>query len=440
MKAYPEYKPSGIDWLDKIPSHWDSMPLKYTVKNQETDFIDGDWIESPFITETGVRYLTSGNVGPGFYKEQGNGFISNETFDKLNCIEVLPGDLLISRLNEPIARTCEVPELGYKIVTCVDNVIYRPISDIFSRRFMMYHLNSEPFWFNASGLSSGATMKRISRSKLGNIKVIVPPLKEQEVIAAYLDDVTGKVDALIAEKQKQVEDLRKYRTSLITETVTRGLNPTTPIRQTNSEWYPNIPYNWNVEKFKYQASVKANLVHPEDYTKHPQISPDSIEKNTGRLLGYRSVEESGIISDNHLFFKGQIIYSKIRPNLNKVIIAPFDGLCSADMYPIETSNNVRYFQYLMLSNPFVSQVSVVIQDRVKMPKINQVELGEIFIVVPPISEQQEIADYLDKKTTKIDSLVEELEAQLTDLATYKQAVITEAVTGKVDVRDWTPKS
>lgn len=134
------------------------------------------------------------------------------------------------------------------------------------------------------------------------------------------------------------------------------------------------------------------------------------------------------------------IYSKIRPNLNKVIIAPFDGLCSADMYPIETSNNVRYFQYLMLSNPFVSQVSVVIQDRVKMPKINQVELGEIFIVVPPISEQQEIADYLDKKTTKIDSLVEELEAQLTDLATYKQAVITEAVTGKVDVRDWTPKS
>lgn len=280
----------------------------------------------------------------------------------------------------------------------------------------------------------------ISAKEFRNFKLLVPPVNEQKAIARYLDVVTAKVDALMSEKRAQVEDLWKYRTSLITETVTRGLNPTTPIRQTNSEWYPNIPYNWNIEKFKYQASIKANLVHPEDYTQHPQISPDSIEKNTGRLLGYMSVEESGIISDNHLFFKGQIIYSKIRPNLNKVIIAPFDGLCSADMYPIETSNNVRYFQYLMLSNPFVSQVSVVIQDRVKMPKINQVELGEIFIVVPPISEQQEIADYLDEKTEKIDSLVEELEAQLKDLATYKQAVITEAVTGKVDVRDWKPNN
>ena len=244
----------------------------------------------------------------------------------------------------------------------------------------------------------------------------------------------------MAEKRAQVEDLRKYRTSLITETVTRGLNPNVPIKQTNSEWFPNIPTNWSIEKFKYQATVKANLVHPTDYIQHPQISPDSIEKNTGRLLGYKSVEEAGIISDNHLFYKGQIIYSKIRPNLNKVIIAPFNGLCSADMYPIETLNNVRYFQYLMLSNPFVSQVSVVIQDRVKMPKINQVELGEILILVPPISEQQQIADYLDEKTAKIDSLVEELEAQIGDLATYRQAVITEAVTGKIDVREWSNPS
>ena len=262
MKAYPEYKSSGIDWLGEIPRHWDSMPLKYTVKNQETDFIDGDWIESPFITETGVRYLTSGNVGPGFYKEQGNGFIYDETFDKLHCTEVLPGDLLISRLNEPIARTCEVPNLGHKIVTCVDNVIYRPVSDIFCRRFMMYQLNSEPFWFNASGLSSGATMKRISRSKLGNIRVIVPSLKEQEVIAAYLDDVTGKVDALISEKHKQVEDLRDYRNSIITETVTRGINPDAPLRPSGVDWLGDIPEHWKDTKLKYLVTKVGSGITP----------------------------------------------------------------------------------------------------------------------------------------------------------------------------------
>lgn len=306
--------------------------------------------------------------------------------------------------------------------------------------FLTYYLASISFLGYFQSIVSQISIAHLTKEKLANTPLITPPYEEQELIAGYLDEITAKIDSLISEKRALVEDLRKYRISLISETITHGLNPNAIIKQTNSEWFPNIPTNWNIEKFKYQATVKANLVHPTDYTQHPQISPDSIEKNTGRLLGYKTVEEAGIISDNHLFYKGQIIYSKIRPNLNKVIIAPFDGLCSADMYPIETLNNVRYFQYLMLSNPFVSQVSVVIQDRVKMPKINQVELGEILILVPPISEQQQIADYLDEKTAKIDTLIEELEVQLNDLAIYKQAVITEAVTGKVDVRDWISKS
>lgn len=424
MKAYSEYKPSGIDWFGEIPSHWDVISGKWTVNFTYGFPADSKLfsIEKKGLPLIRIRdiYSTDTEV---YY--EGNDYPAESIIKNGDLLIGMDGDFNVARWNGAKAI------LNQQVCKFED-------SNVLSKSYMFYIL---PLILNKINATKYATtVKHLSATDLSEMKLMVPPIEEQEVIAAYLDDVTGKVDALIAEKQTQVEDLRKYRTSLITETVTRGLNPTTPIRQTNSEWYPNIPYNWNVDKFKYQASVKANLVHPEDYTKHPQISPDSIEKNTGRLLGYRNVEESGIISDNHLFFKGQIIYSKIRPNLNKVIIAPFDGLCSADMYPIETSNNVRYFQYLMLSNPFVSQVSVVIQDRVKMPKINQVELGEMFIVVPPISEQQEIADYLDKKTTKIDSLVEELEAQLTDLATYKQAVITEAVTGKVDVRDWTPKS
>lgn len=90
------------------------------------------------------------------------------------------------------------------------------------------------------------------------------------------------------------------------------------------------------------AEIKSNLVSPEGYEEYPQISPDNIEKNAGKLLAYNSVEEAGIISGNHLFYKGQILYSKIRPNLNKVIIAPFDGLCSADMYPIESNQMTKF--------------------------------------------------------------------------------------------------
>ncbi len=213
-------RPSGIDWINEIPFNWSSMKLKHTVKNIETDFMDGDWIESNDIATEGIRYLTSGNIGAGVYKEQGEGFITEETFAKLDCIEVFPGDLLISRLNEPIARTCFIPTLGYRIVTCVDNVIYRPKSGQFDKRYMMYQFNSKPFWFNASQLSSGATMQRISRSKLRAIKVIVPPLSEQQAIADYLDKKCAEIDGLKAKLTKKRETLTELRQSIISEIVT----------------------------------------------------------------------------------------------------------------------------------------------------------------------------------------------------------------------------
>lgn len=451
MKAYPEYKPSGIDWLDKIPSHWDSMPLKYTVKNQETDFIDGDWIESPFITETGVRYLTSGNVGPGFYKEQGNGFISDETFDKLNCIEVLPGDLLISRLNEPIARTCEVPELGYKIITCVDNVIYRPISDIFSRRFMMYQLNSEPFWFNASGLSSGATMKRISRSKLGNIKVIVPPLKEQEVIAAYLDDVIGKVDALIAEKQTQVEDLRAYRNSIITETVTRGLNPDAPLRHSGIDWLGDIPQHWEMSALKYLTSKIGSGITPRGgsevyldkgvlFIRSQNVYPDGLHLDDPKYIS-ESIDES---MSNTRVYTGDILLNITGASIGRCCI-----------YTMTESANVNQHVCIirplcnLIKNQFLSYIlnSKIGQDQIALFQtggnregLNFEQLKNFAIPLPPRSEQQAIAEFLDDKTEKIDALIDELNKQLDELAEYRQAVITEAVTGKVDVRDYRPQN
>ena len=213
-------RPSGIDWIDNIPLNWSSMKLKHTVKDIETDFMDGDWIESTDISTEGIRYLTSGNIGAGYYKEQGEGFISEETFAELNCIEVFPGDLLISRLNEPIARTCFIPDLGYRIVTCVDNVIYRPIGNLFDKRYIMYQLNCKPFWFNASQLSSGATMQRISRSKLGAIKVLVPPLLEQQAIADYLDKKCAEIDGLKAKLSRKHETLTELRQSIISEVVT----------------------------------------------------------------------------------------------------------------------------------------------------------------------------------------------------------------------------
>ncbi len=171
------------------------------------------------------------------------------------------------------------------------------------------------------------------------------------------------------------------------------------------QWIGEIPEHWGCIPFKRIAKVQSNLVNPIDHMSMQQISPDSIEKNSGKILIHRTVEEANVESDNHRFNKGQILYSKIRPLLNKVAIAPYDGLCSADMYPIYTKENTRFLQYYMLSEPFLTSVKNAVADRVKMPKINKEELSEISIILPPTSEQHAIVAYLKEKNHKIDQYV-----------------------------------
>lgn len=194
-------------------------------------------------------------------------------------------------------------------------------------------------------------------------------------------------------------------------------------------WIGEIPADWQIVKFSRIASIKCNLVAPDDYLELPQISPENIEKGSGKLLSYKTVEESGIISGNHLFHEGQLLYSKIRPKLNKVCIAPFPGLCSADMYPIESKQNIRFLMYCMLSDAFVGQVSMITEDRVKMPKINQDELSSLLLAFPPTrSEQQAIANFLDSKCTEIDAVLNKTRTSIEDYKKLKQAISTQAVT------------
>lgn len=193
-------------------------------------------------------------------------------------------------------------------------------------------------------------------------------------------------------------------------------------------WIGKIPSHWSCVPFRRIAKVQCNLVRPSENLTMFQISPDSIEKNSGKIIKTRTVEEAKVDSDNHRFYKGQILYSKIRPLLNKVTIAPYDGLCSADMYPISTIENTEYVMYYMLSEAFLSSVKNIVADRVKMPKINQDELKNTDFVIPPFSEQQVIVDYLKEKTLKIEQYVSARERERELLDSLKQSEIANIVT------------
>ena len=168
--------PEGAKEGGELPRGWQWKTIPDLVSDDGV-FIDGDWIESKDLADDGIRYLTSGNVGEGVYKEQGQGFVSEATFAALNCVDVLPGDILVSRLNLPIGRSCIVPSLSSRIVTCVDNVIVRPDRN-FDRHFIVYMLSSKSHFANMENLSRGTTVQRISRSALGRVRFAVPPEAE----------------------------------------------------------------------------------------------------------------------------------------------------------------------------------------------------------------------------------------------------------------------
>ena len=283
--------------------------------------------------------------------------------------------------------------------------------------------------------SIGSVIQFIKLGDLLNFNITLPSIEQQTIISNYLEFKIIQIDAILSKTRSSIEEYKKLKQAVITQAVTKGVRGEREMKDSGVEWIGEIPVNWTIQRFARVAEVKSNLVSPDNYLEYPQISPENIEKDSGKLLlPCRTVAEVGVISGNHLFYKGQILYSKIRPKLNKVCIAPFDGLCSADMYPIESKNDTRYIMYCILSNGFLQQVSMITENRVKMPKINQVELSKVLVAIPEtIAEQKEIADYLDAKCAEIDKLIAKKEQLVKELESYKKSLIYEVVTGKREV-------
>ncbi|MGE9271085.1 MAG: restriction endonuclease subunit S [Verrucomicrobiales bacterium] len=194
----------------------------------------------------------------------------------------------------------------------------------------------------------------------------------------------------------------------------------------DSEAPYSVPQSWRWARFNQIAAIQSNLVDPKGYPDKPHIAPDNIEGWTARLLPYVSVREAGVFSGKHLFSAGSILYSKIRPNLAKVTVADFDGLCSADMYPVRAHIHRDFLVKFMITEAFVDQ-SVSEDNRVAMPKINQAALSNILIPLPPLAEQHRIVAKVDALMALCDRLAAALATADSTRARLLEALLHEAL-------------
>ena len=280
-------------------------------------------------------------------------------------------------------------------------------------------------------MGEGGAQPNISKEKIVNYPMPLPPLAEQKRIVAKIEELLPLVDhyerawtELEDFNRRFPEDMKK---SILQQAIQGKLVEQRPEEGTAKELYEQIqaqkrrlikegkikkekplpeitedekpfeiPEGWMWVRLLSVVDIATNLVQPSDYLDYPHIAPDNIEKGTGKLLAFHTVEQDKVSSVNHLFFTGQVLYSKIRPLLRKAVLAPFDGLCSADMYPLNTNINKKYLLYYLLSDGFNFQIAEAMSSRVKMPKINQTELMKVLLPLPPLAEQERIVERLEE--------------------------------------------
>jgi len=428
----------------EAPPGWQVKRIKRLATTTPGAFTDGDWIESPYITNEGVRLLQTGNVGIGQYKEQGYRFVTEETFRLLRCTEVRPGDVLICRLADPVGRACIAPDLGCRMITSVDVAILKMQVE-HDPRFLVYYLSSERYLGHLEAICRGGTRDRVSRSMLGDIPVLAPPRKEQDAIANFLDRKTAAIDALIAKKERLIELLQEKRQALITQAVTKGLDPNVPMKESGMEWLGTVPAHWEVRPLKrLLAHGPKNGISPppSDGVGVPSFSISAVRD--GRVDVMTNLKEVALPPAEARVYrmrKHDLLLVRGNGNLEMVgacgLVDEFpEGCTYPDILMLMRPSRDATPEFLVaaINSPYVrAQIELAARTSNGTYKVSGEDVRSLLMVVPPVSEQQTITARVIAVDQTLGRLLGNVRLQTEKLREYRQALITAAVTGKIDV-------
>lgn len=430
MKRYEQYKDSGVAWIGEIPAHWETVKPKYTVFLQKgtkpQELTDEDNGNLPYLTMDVLRdrankttmYPTSVND----LVKVGNGDIL-VLWDGANA-----GEVLVAKdgyLSSTMAR------FGFN-------------TNRLDSRYWFYFLKGlEPILKEFAG---GTTIPHLDSSKIMEEPYPIPSIYEQQAIVRYLDYKVAKIDKLISENEAQVKELEKYRTAIISEVVTKGLNPDTPMRDSGVQWIGNIPKHWEILPLKRCLSSHlmygANEIAESDNPAYPRYIriTDIGDNNTLRSDTIKTLAPE--VAKDYMLKTGDLLFARSGATVGKTYLyqGGFDA-CFAG-YLIKASFNSKmapmYAYYFTQTSSYDSwKNQVFIQATIQ--NIGADKYSILPICVPPIDEQDKIVNSIEVRVTNYNLLIEKLSCQIEQLKAYKTALISEAVTGQIDVRDWREK-
>ena len=428
-EPYPTYKPSGVEWLGDVPAHWEVKRLKYTAplrntklynKPEDTIYVGLENIE-PWTGELLLDYQP-------------------DSVDS-TVVTFAPGDVLFGKLRPYLAK---VARPSFEGTATSEVLVMRPMDEC-SQSYLAYCLLNAQYIRWIDRLTYGAKMPRVSPDEVTCSFFPLPPLPEQHAIAAFLDRETARIDELVARMVRLIELLLENRTVLITRVVTRGLDPDAPMKDSGVEWLGEIPAHWEVKRLWHLTPPDRRIMygivlpgpHIEDgvpIVKGGDVSPERLRLN---LLS-RTAAEIECRYERSRLHAGDLVYA-IRGSIGDVAMIPGE-LEGANLtqdaarvgYGKDTSG--LWLLYLLKSYAVFSQLEVGALGAT-IRGINIRDLKRTRIPLPPLTEQQDIADYVESETAKLDNLVAKVREAIDHLRELRTALISAAVTGRIDVRE-----
>lgn len=413
MKQYDSYKDSGVEWIGEVPSHWEVRkiktfsPVKRGASPRPIDdpkYFDENgefsWVRIADVSASD-KYLTTttqklSNLGSSL------------------SVKRYPGDIFIS-----IAGTVGKPIIS-SIKCCIhDGFVYFPYLKNMNTEFLYYiFMSGQPYL----GLGKLGTQLNLNTETIGNIYIPYPSVEVQNLIVSYLNKKCSEIDNVISAQQKRIALLQELKQSVITHAVTKGLNPNVEMKDSGVEWIGKSPLSWKYCRLKDFLKLKTDV--SESLVK---IGLENIESKTGKFIETSTEFEGNGVA----FSKRNIVYGKLRPYLQKVWLAEFDGNAVGDFFVFESKKNAipTFIKYLMLSDGFTKEANGSTVGA-KMPRVSSSFILTMHYCLPSIEEQQAIVEYLTKRCDSLDIALSKAQYQVELLQEYKQSLITEVVTGK----------